>query len=259
MARRYLLTQNSELRPLGIYNWTLPALSAELPDGRRIKTCPAAGVCASLCYARVGSYTWRPVKEAHTRNLQMVVDDLDGWVATMVEELGLSRYRGGKWVRIHDAGDFFSDEYLAAWLGIARAVPDVRFYCYTREVARFRRVVEAQSGVCPENFMYVFSLGGREDHLLDLSVDRHADVFPSEESAAAAGYWSQTADDRLCVTAPTNRVAVPVNNIPALRRRQGYTTFGLLQAEKDRAAGRPVLSGLPECVEPEPTLFSEDW
>lgn len=256
MARRYLLTQNSELRPLGIYNWTLPALSAVLDDGRRIKTCPAAGVCAALCYARTGSYTWRPVKAAHTRNLQMVVDDLDGWASAMVEELGLPRYRGDKWVRIHDAGDFFSDEYLSAWLEIARSVPDVQFYCYTREVARFRRVVEAQSGVRPDNFLYVYSLGGREDHLLDLSVDRHAKVFPSEESAAEAGYWSQTADDRLCVTAPTNRVAVVVNNIPSLRRRQGYTTFGLLQAAKDREAGRPVLLGLP--VVEEPTLFSED-
>jgi hypothetical protein len=232
MARKYLLTQNSELRPLGIYNWTLPALSAELPDGRRIKTCPAAGICAALCYARVGSYTWRPVKATHTRNLQMVVDDLEGWTAAMVEELGLPRYRNDKWVRIHDAGDFFSDEYLAAWLEIARAVPDVRFYCYTREVARFRRVVE-QPGAKPDNFLYVYSLGGKEDRLLDLSVDRHADVFPSEEAAADAGYWSQTADDRLCVTAPTIRVAVPANNIVQLRRRQGDTTFGELQAEHD--------------------------
>ena len=244
MARKYLLTQNSELRPLGIYNWTIPALSAQLPDGRRVKTCPAAGVCAALCYARVGTYRFSNVKAAHTRNLQMVVDDLNGWAAAMVEELGLPRYRGDKWVRIHDAGDFFSDEYLAAWLEIARAMPDVRFYCYTREVARFRRIVE-QPGVKPENFLYVYSLGGKEDHLLDLMVDRHADVFPSEEAAANAGYWSQTADDRLCVTAPTNRVAVPVNNIPQLKRRQGEVTFGALQAEHDGRDWSPPDPSMP--------------
>ncbi len=50
-----LLTQNSELRADGVWNWTLPALAARLPDGRTIKTCPAAGVCAQACYARNGT------------------------------------------------------------------------------------------------------------------------------------------------------------------------------------------------------------
>ncbi|MEW2631647.1 hypothetical protein AB0903_08300, partial [Streptomyces sp. NPDC048389] len=42
-----LLTQNSELREEHIWNWTLPALATRLRDGRVVKTCPAAGVCAS--------------------------------------------------------------------------------------------------------------------------------------------------------------------------------------------------------------------
>lgn len=33
MTRRYMLTQNSELRSLSVFNWTIPALSAALPDG----------------------------------------------------------------------------------------------------------------------------------------------------------------------------------------------------------------------------------
>jgi len=232
----WMLTQNSELRPLGVYNWTIPALSAVLPDGRRVKTCPAAGVCAALCYARVNTYRFPAVRAAHTRNLQRVVDDLSGWRDDMIAELGASRYRGGKWVRIHDAGDFFSDEYLEAWLEIARAVPDVTFYCYTREVERFRRLVEPDP---PENFLWVYSLGGREDHLIDRETDRHCDVFPSEEAAVAAGYLSQSADDRLCVTLPTNRVAVIANNIPHLRRRQGDHTFAELQHTKEPPCPTP--------------------
>lgn len=228
-----MLTQNGELRPLGIYNWTLPALSATLDDGRRIRTCPAAGVCATFCYARVGTYRFSNVRAAHARNLQMVVDDLPGWQAAMIDELGQRRYRGGKWVRIHDAGDFFNDEYLTAWLDVARAVPDVTFYCYTREVARFRRIVEVPGGR-PDNFLYLYSLGGREDHLLDLSTDRHCDVFPSEAAARLAGYTPQSDDDRLCVTLPTNRVAVVANNIRHLQKRQGANTFGGLQADHDR-------------------------
>ncbi|MFJ1528255.1 hypothetical protein ACIOFV_07470 [Streptomyces mirabilis] len=51
-----LLTQNSELRDEGIWNWTLPALATRLRDGRTVKTCPAAGVCAPLVAALAVSH-----------------------------------------------------------------------------------------------------------------------------------------------------------------------------------------------------------
>jgi hypothetical protein len=156
----------------------------------------------------------------------------------MVDELGARRYRGGKWVRIHDAGGFYSDDYLRAWLSIARVTPDVTFYAYTREVNRFRRIVEPD---CPPNFLYLFSLGGREDHLVDRDVDRHCDVFPDRSSALAAGYTPQTGDDRDSVRLLTNKVAVVANNIPQLRRKQGVATFGQLQAARgDRGAPEPA-------------------
>jgi len=234
---KFLLTQNSELRPLGVFNWTIPALSAVLPSGQRIKTCPAAGICAKLCYARTNSYMFSNVLAAHIRNLEMVVEDSEVWEATMLEELTHRRYRD-KWVRIHDAGDFFSDEYLQAWLRIARSTPDVTFYAYTREVSRFRRVVE--QGDKPDNFLYVFSLGGKEDGLVDLESDRHCDVFPSLESALAAGYMSQHEDDRHSVTLPTNRIAVIANAVPKLRNIQKQRTFRELQEDHD--AGRRIWS-----------------
>jgi hypothetical protein len=49
-----LLRQDRELREVGAWNWTLPALGAKLDDGRTIHTCPQAGACAALCYARSG-------------------------------------------------------------------------------------------------------------------------------------------------------------------------------------------------------------
>ncbi|MBA9005975.1 GP88 family protein [Thermomonospora cellulosilytica] len=230
-----LLGQNSELRADGVWNWTLPALATRLPDGRTVSTCPAAGVCALACYARSGTYNFPAVAERHQANLAYVLDDLPGWQRQMAAELAHQRHRGG-WIRIHDSGDFFSDHYLAAWLRIMAFRPYVNFYCYTKEVSRFRRLVEPAP---PRNFWWVYSYGGREDHLIRPGIDRVADVFPDEESIRAAGWHSQNASDLLAVLGPAP-VGIPANNIPHLRRRQGDRTFRQWQAELDarRAARR---------------------
>jgi hypothetical protein len=223
---RRLLTQNSELKRIGVWNWTLPALGARLPDGRTISTCPSAGVCAQVCYARNGTYNIPAVRARHVANLAYVLGDPADWENAMSAELDAPRF-AGKWIRIHDSGDFFSDPYLTAWLRIITARPRVNFYAYTKEVDRFRRLVEPDP---PANFWWVYSLGGTQDHDLDPEVDRIADVFPTEQTIQAAGWHSQQASDLLAVLGPAP-VGIPANNIPRYRRRQGTRTFGQWQAD----------------------------
>ncbi|MER5326967.1 GP88 family protein [Streptosporangium roseum] len=227
-ARKWLLTQNSQLRAEGIFNWPLPAFAGRLDDGRTYNTCPEAGACAPLCYARVGSYRFRNVLAAHQRNLKMILDDLPGWAQQMTTELQHKRYQG-KWVRLHDSGDFFSDAYLLAWLDIMRTSPHVRFYCYTKAISRFRRLVETAA---PDNFLWCYSLGGKEDHLLDLETERHAEVFPSTTELQEAGYFDQTPSDLLAVLGP-KKVGIPANRIPHLIKRLGAESFGSLQRALD--------------------------
>ena len=227
VKRERMLRQNAELKEIGAWNWTLPALGARLDDGRTVLTCPQAGACASLCYARNGTYLFPKVKAAHARNLKRVLDDLEGWKVDMIEEA--TKRASGGYVRIHDSGDFFSDEYLLAWLDVARAVPGTTFYAYTKEVSRFKRLVE---GNAPANFRWLYSMGGKEDALIDVENDRHAEVFPSAEALEAAGYYNQEASDILAVEAPTNKIGIVVNNIPHFKRKQGGETFGSLQRAK---------------------------
>lgn len=80
-----------------------------------------------------------------------------GWEQAMLTELAAKRFTGA-WIRIHDSGDFFSDDYLHAWLRVCRARPDLHFYAYTKEVDRFRRLVEPDP---PSNFLWVYSYGYR--------------------------------------------------------------------------------------------------
>jgi len=225
---KYLLTNgNRELAKDGIFTWTLPAFSVRLTDETPFVTCPNAGICASLCYARSGTFNFSNVRKAHLSKLEMVLNDLEGWRDQMVQELQAKRYRGGKYVRIHDSGDFFSADYFLAWLYIAEKTPDVLFYAYTKEVL-MTKVYQL-----PENFVLIYSMGGKQDRFIDLEEDRHAEVFPSMDALLEAGYTDQEDSDILAATLPTNKIGIVVNNIPHLKKKQGVNTFGSLQRERD--------------------------
>jgi hypothetical protein len=158
-----LLRQNRGLAADNVWNWTLPAWVAKLPDGRNINVCPSAGACAKLCYARNGTYRFPAVVDAHNRNLLAAHDDGPTWRSAMLRELERDRFRptgrprlpdyprghleeyvsdmldaGVAAVRIHDSGDFFSSGYLDDWVGIASRTPDVLFYAYTKAVTMVR-------------------------------------------------------------------------------------------------------------------------
>ena len=250
MASRKLLTQNSELRPLGVRNWSIPALTGEY-EGRVFKTCPNAGACAALCYARSGTYMFSNVRAAHNRNLAAVLDDPAGWAGQMIDEVRRARPRGpGRphlpdmprghldervaerldagcvIVRVHDSGDYFDDWYMRLWGDIARECPGALFYAYTKEVSMYRRAMA--DGALPWNLLTCLSMGGKEDRLIDTSEggDYHAEVFPTLEALEAAGYIDQEPHDMLCVVAPSTRVGIVANNIPHLVKRQGERTFG---------------------------------
>ncbi|MFK0250231.1 hypothetical protein ACIQUM_36480 [Amycolatopsis azurea] len=221
---------NRRLAAINVYTWSIPALSARI-DGVVIRTCPAAGICARACYALNGTYLFPDVRRAHEANLRYAVTDPAGWEHAMITELTAPRFRDAA-VRVHDAGDFFSDDYTLAWMRIMRTAPTTRFYSYTKEVARFGALVEPDP---PANFVWRYSYGGREDHLIRDS-DRVADVFPDDE--IPNGWRSQRGNDLVAADDNTARVAIPANNIPAARRAQGDRTFSQWQAEDDAARGR---------------------
>lgn len=255
MTSKPLLRQNSELRKDNIFNFSLPAWVTTLPDGSNFNVCQQAGACAKVCYALNGTYRFPAVKAAHQRNLLLARDEEEEFVSQLIAELSAKKFRpknqprdlgleshdhltptiqdllthGAAAVRIHDGGDFFSDSYLEAWLEIARTYDDIIFYAYTKEVTRFRRAMDV-----PDNFLIVYSLGGKEDHLLDLEVDQHADVFPTKEALEEASYFDQETNDLLCVLAPSNKIGIVANSIPSFRKRQGEDTFGGMEAKLTR-------------------------
>lgn len=253
-TKTWLRKGNSELSSIGVYVWSIPALVAKTEAFGNIKTCPNAGICALLCYARAGRYLFETVIKAHTRNLEGYLNDPESWKHSMLLELQSKRFRprgmphnfewsvrkdfhwwsdsGGRAVRIHDAGDFFNEDYLLDWIYIARKTPDVLFYCYTKQISVFKKV-QAGSDI-PKNWVAIYSLGGREDALIDKQNDRHDDIFPDHKALIDAGYFDQEKSDLMAPLVPTNKIGIVANKIPSLRKKQGTLSFAQLQESRSK-------------------------
>lgn len=110
-----------------------------------------------------------------------------------------------KYKRIHSAGDFYDATYLLKWCAIMRQHPDVTFYAYTKMVSLVKGVRD-RFGL-PENFIYIFSYGGKEDHLIDPAVDRHSFVF-KDYDAFESDYADASENDLVAIDPRNHRIGL---------------------------------------------------
>jgi hypothetical protein len=185
-----MVKQNSKLALTNFYQWSIPALTAAVgtETPKVMSTCPGAGSCAGFCYAQQGGYGFKSAMVAHTRNLQAYLTDSKKWRTQIISEISSKKKLAA--FRIHDSGDFFNRGYLAQWAEIARALPDVQFYAYTKMIPLVRRL-----GETPNNLTFIFSYGGKWDDQINEDTDRHSKVFSSHADLVAAGYWDTTESD----------------------------------------------------------------
>jgi hypothetical protein len=169
-----------------IFNFSIPA-GNDKKSGKI--TCPFAGSCLKLCYAKRGMYRFGNVERALTKRYEASKDE--NFVQTITDELAKVKKDKQTYVRIHDSGDFYSPAYFAKWLEIARLNPSVRFYAYTKSHS-FIRGIEL-----PENFDLIFSLGSKNDELIDQENERHSKIFYSAEEMIDQGYTDASEYDLL--------------------------------------------------------------
>lgn len=168
------------------YNVGLPALKGLAVDERKdkfviVNTCPGAGQCKTFCYAMKGGYVqWKAVSMGQSRMLNFLLNDPQGFSDQMKAELTKAEKKAAKdgskvVVRWHDAGDFFSPQYLALAYGIARAFPKVEFYAYTK-------LAGVAQGEKPANFRQNFSQGAKrgEEKQIDFKQVKHSKVVPKD-------------------------------------------------------------------------------
>lgn len=204
-----LLTQNGKMKKssqngITVVNWTIPAFQSKTG----LKTCPNAGLCAVGCYARQGTYQFGNVKSAHESKLELTQNDtFVGMMIAEIERWLKKRSTKSLKVRIHDAGDFYSQDYLDRWLKVMRHFDTnnrVSFYAYTKQVKMFQDI----KLILPQNFTVIFSFGGKQDSLIDTKLDRHAKVFETVDQLETAGYQDGTKDDMVAAMGDSNKIGL---------------------------------------------------
>ena len=169
-----------------IYTFSLPAGY----------TCPGALKCLAkadrttgkmshgpqqefVCFAAVAEAARPSVRKSRWDNFELLkaAATREG----MAQLIAASLPKKAEIVRIHVSGDYFSEAYFLAWMDVARARRDVRFYSYTQSVNLWRRL----QAFIPDNLVLTASLGGRYD--ASTGGLKTAKVVFAEEQAAALG------------------------------------------------------------------------
>lgn len=182
-----LLKQNEKVSHSGgeivqYYNIGLPALTALAVNEKTnqfviVNTCPGAGICKIYCYAKKGGYVqWKNSSLSQTKVINYLLNDPDGFknslIAEIIKQKTIKEKKGVKIaIRWHDAGDFFSEDYLKLAYDVARTFPDIQFYAYTK-------MVSVAASDKPNNFIINFSSGAdpSQESQVDFSTMKHSKV-----------------------------------------------------------------------------------
>ena len=195
-----LLKQNEKITHSGgdatvYFNLGLPALKGLAVNEKNnefviVDTCPGAGACKVYCYAKKGGYVqWKASSMSQTRVLNFLLNDPEGFKSKLSSEIKSAQVKFDKKqtklssnknktklvIRWHDAGDFFSPEYLNLAYSIASNFPDVDFYAYTK-------MASVAVGTKPANFTTNFSGGSTPDQekQIDFKTTKHSTVVPKQ-------------------------------------------------------------------------------
>ena len=172
---------NAKLKKTRTVSFNLPAFKSA--DGFTV--CPGAGMCREPCYAQQGRYVLPDAIRARETNLAIVRASLP-----LFEQLAIGDLERipARTIRVHDSGDFFSQEYLNAWFRVALKFPGKRFYCYSKSL-------HLDWSAQPVNWRMTQSLGGKLDRLIDRSKS-HTRIFATHADRKRAGYCDGNRNDR---------------------------------------------------------------
>jgi hypothetical protein len=173
-------------------------------------TCPHAGVCKTLADRKTGKLTDLPqmtgteapefscfaacsekypvVRNVRWHNFELLracdFSDYTELAALIFNSLMAAPKKD--LVRIHESGDFWTEIYMRAWIDVARLLPDITMYAYTKSLGMWQSLYD----YIPDNFYLTASYGGTLDYMIPREpkiFKRYSRVVYTEQEAADLG------------------------------------------------------------------------
>ena len=161
-------------------------------------TCPGAKDCLAFadkttgkikdgkdtqfrCFMASLEAVFPSLREMVWENLRLIRNELNEGYMQCADLICKSLPKKFDVMRVHVGGDYFSLEYLKAWIEVAKRNPDKVFYSYSKSLHLFKQFA------LPENLVLTASRGGKYDELIDLHAWKEAVVVYSEQEAADKG------------------------------------------------------------------------
>jgi hypothetical protein len=161
-------------------------------------SCPAAKDCLSRadritgkiqdgpetefrCFAASAEATYPSLRKMVWHNFGLLKDALVDGVDACADLICESLPDKFDIMRVHVGGDYFSKNYLQAWIEVAKRNPTKIFYSYSKSLHFFKQFA------LPENLVLTASRGGKHDELIDLHGWKEALVVYSEQEAIDKG------------------------------------------------------------------------
>ncbi len=151
-------------------------------------TCPGADKCNSnrFCYAQNGRYI---MSQAMNTRVENYLASKQSHFITSMTVLLKSLPKNWVTIRLHDSGDFYSQEYLEKWQQIISQNQDKFFYAYTKSLN-----LNLEKLISLKNALIIQSEGGKFDYKINYELP-HAKIFRSEEELLEAGYVDASKSD----------------------------------------------------------------
>jgi len=186
-----------------------------------VNTCPGAGSCKVDCFAmKGGKVQFAGPWLSDGRILTYLLNHPNEFFEQLKSEITKEVAKGQKGgysvsIRWHDAGDFFSPEYMAMAFKLAQSLPNVKFYAYTK-------VASAAMANKPSNFIINWSEGASTSQEKQIKRnDPNLDITKNSRIVPSSLFYDLLVKDskKNLVKGPEGQWQVIPDELPELKQR----------------------------------------